>query len=199
MNDTSDINASLMLNNASDLMARQSVRATFKLSVEFIETLSLLATHFGIKQKSLFDLLLEDTQSLQDMARLKQFGHAVKKSRIQKTFVISRKSLLTLEALSKELSVSRDDLVESAIQRLLPILLKERQQQKHREDALFKIKVQFDQSLESLDEIEQIVGSDDPIYNFLKTAIGSYRSAFSDMENVVEKGKRIAGLSLEKF
>jgi len=150
VNDTSDINASLMLNNASDLMARQSVRATFKLSVEFIETLSLLATHFGIKQKSLFDLLLEDTESLQDMARLKQSVHTGKKSRIQKTFVISRKSLLTLEALSKELSVSRDDLVESAIQRLLPILLKERLQQKHREDALFKINAMFYQSLEFL-------------------------------------------------
>jgi hypothetical protein len=192
-------NASLMLSNASDLLERQSVRATFKLSADFIETLSLLSTLFGIKQKSLFDFLLEDTESLQGLVRLKKPDHIENKSRIQKTFVISKKSLSTLDALSKELTVSRDDLVEYAIQRLLPIILKERQQQKNREDALFKIKSRFGQSVELLNEIERIVGKEDPIYLFLKSVIGSYRTAFSDMENVVEKGKRIAGLSLDKF
>ena len=80
------------------------------------------------------------------------------------------------------LSVSRDDLVEYAIRRLLPILLKEREQQKHREDALFKIKARFGQSAEFLSEIGHMVGKEDPIYTFLKAVIGSYRNAFTDME-----------------
>jgi hypothetical protein len=189
----------LMLNDASELMDRQSVRATFRLSVEFIQALSILSTHFGIKQKSLFDYLLEDTESLLSLARLKRPPPVERKNRIQKTFVISRKSLMSLDALSKELNVSRDNLVEFAIQRLLPILLKEREQQKHREDALFKIKARFGQYSEFLSEIEHMVGKEDPIYTFLEAVVGSYRNAFTDMEDVIEKGKKITKLPLEKF
>jgi hypothetical protein len=198
-NDRDQVHDPLMLNNASELMDRQSVRATFRLSTEFIQALSILSTHFGIKQKSLFDYLLEDTESLLSLARLKQPLPAERKKRIQKTFVISRKSLMSLDALSKELAVSRDDLVEYAIQRLLPILLKEREQQKHREEALFKIEARFGLSAEFLREIEHMVGKEDPIYTFLEAVIGSYRNAFTDMEDVIEKGKKISKLSLEKF
>lgn len=190
---------SLMLSNASELLDRQSVRATFRMSAEFIQALSILSTHFGIKQKSLFDYLLEDPDSLLSMVRLKLPVSEEKKNRIQKTFVISKKTLLTLDALSKKLALSRDDLVEFAIQRLLPILLNERRQQKQREDALFKIKARFDLSAEFLREIEQMVGKEDPIYAFLETVMGSYRHACSDMEDVIEKGKEISRLALEKF
>jgi hypothetical protein len=198
-NDRDQMHDPLMLNNASELMDRQSVRATFRLSAEFIQALSILSTHFGIKQKSLFDYLLEDTESLLSLARLKRPPPVERKNRIQKTFVISRKSLMSLDALSKELAVSRDDMVEYAIQRLLPILLKEREQQKHREDALFKIKARFGQSAEFLSEIEHMVGKEDPVYTFLEAVVGSYRNAFTDMEDVIEKGKKITKLSLEKF
>ena len=44
----------------SDLRGRQSVRATFKLSEGCIEAISIVAAHLGIKQKSLFDHLVED-------------------------------------------------------------------------------------------------------------------------------------------
>jgi hypothetical protein len=198
-NDTGRIEASWMLTDAADLMERQSVRATFRLSVEFIEALSILSSHFGIKQKSLFDYLLEDTESLLGLARLKQSNRVASKSRVQKTFVISKKSLLTLEALSKDLAVSRDDLVEHAIKRLLPILLKERRLQKNREDALSKIEEKFGQSFELLDEIEKMVGKQDPIYLFFEGALGSYQNAFSDMESLIEKGRKIARLPLDKF
>ena len=49
---------------ALDLRGRQSVRATFKLSPGAIEALSVVAAHLGIKQKSIFDHLIEDAQSL---------------------------------------------------------------------------------------------------------------------------------------
>ena len=61
-------NHSLDLTNVSDLMEKQSVRTTFKLSSELIETLRILSSQLGIKQKSLFDLLLEDTASLNEIA-----------------------------------------------------------------------------------------------------------------------------------
>ena len=48
----------------SDLRGRQSVRVTFKLTDSCIEAISIVAAQLGIKQKSLFDHLLQDTDTL---------------------------------------------------------------------------------------------------------------------------------------
>ena len=53
---------------ASDLRGRQSVRATFKLTEGCIDAISIVAAHLGIKQKSLFDHLVEDNSSLSSIA-----------------------------------------------------------------------------------------------------------------------------------
>ena len=55
--------------SSADLRGKQSVRATFKLTEKAIEALSIVAVHLGIKQKSLFDHLLEDTRSLSAIAK----------------------------------------------------------------------------------------------------------------------------------
>jgi len=62
-------NRSLLLKDASELMEQKSVRATFRISPEFIEALSILSGRLGLKQKSLFDYLLEDSDSLIAIAR----------------------------------------------------------------------------------------------------------------------------------
>ena len=111
----------------SDLRGRQSVRATFKLSEGCIEALSIVATHLGIKQKSLFDHLVEDARTLKSIAREIQNIKITKRDRIQKTFVLSRRSLLSLENVSKNFNAPRDALVELSVQRLFPIIAKERE------------------------------------------------------------------------
>ena len=54
---------------SADLRGRQSVRTTFKLTPRSIDALSLLAGQLGIKQKSIFDHLVDDTRALQALAR----------------------------------------------------------------------------------------------------------------------------------
>jgi hypothetical protein len=54
---------SLPLPSSSALRGRQSVRATFKLSEKAIGAISIVATHLGSKQKSLFDHLIDDARS----------------------------------------------------------------------------------------------------------------------------------------
>ncbi len=85
-----------------DLRGRQSVRATFKLSARAIETMSIVSVHLGIKQKSLFDHLIEDAQSLSHIARELESEKFRTLSRIQKTFVISRRTLSCLDEISKQ-------------------------------------------------------------------------------------------------
>ncbi|RLB91621.1 MAG: hypothetical protein DRH50_10810 [Deltaproteobacteria bacterium] len=192
-------NRSLLLKDASELMEQKSVRATFRISPEFIEALSILSGRLGLKQKSLFDYLLEDSDSLIAIARSNPRKNIEKKSRIQKTFVISKKSLSSLEKLLSAVEASRDDLVEYAIQRLLPILLKERNQQKKRETVLSEIAQHFEHSIELMRKIEKSVGKDDPLYEYYLAIIEAYRDAFDKMENLVQQGKRILKLRMEKF
>lgn len=194
-----DNKKSLLLKSTSDLVERKSVRATFRLSPEFIEALSILSSQLGLKQKSLFDHLLQDTDSLLAIARSNPKENIEKRSRIQKTFVISKKSLSSLEQILDEVEASRDDLVEYAIQRLSPILLKEREQQKKRENAFSKIATHFEHSVELLSEIEKTVGENDPLYQSLTAVIGAYRNAFENMLDLVEQGKRISAMRMEKF
>ena len=80
-----------------ELKERQSVRATFRLSEGCIDAISIVATQMGIKQKSLFDHLAEDMDSLKSIAREIKQMKIKKHGRIQKTFVISRKSLSSLD------------------------------------------------------------------------------------------------------
>ncbi len=189
----------LILRIRSETTDRQSVRATFKLAEEFIDTVGILSAHLGIRQKSLFDYLLEDTDSLKDFVRSQERIMPERKSRVPKTFVISRKTLASLDKISREMGISRDDLVEYAILRLLPILLRERRQQRKREDALARIGFQYHRFVELRVEVEGIVGNDDPIVGFLDEVMGLYRNAYNDMEMIVQKGKKIIELPLERF
>ena len=59
----------LSLPSSADLRGRQSVRATFKLTEMAINVVNIISTHLGIKQKSLFDHLIDDTQSLDVIAK----------------------------------------------------------------------------------------------------------------------------------
>ena len=79
--------------SSSGLRGRQSVRATFKLSSGCIAAISIVAAQLGIKQKSLFDHLAQDSDSLNAIAREVQNARLRAENRIQKTYVISRKSL----------------------------------------------------------------------------------------------------------
>ena len=92
---------SLPRTSTADLMGRQSVRATFRLTEGCIDAISIVAAHLGIKQKSLFDHLVEDDHSLRSIARELQDLKVTRQGRIQKTYVISRRSLLSLDHISK--------------------------------------------------------------------------------------------------
>ena len=80
------------LPSPDDLRGRQSVRATFKLSNRAIDALSIVAAHLGIKQKSLFDHLIEDVDALNFIAKEIEIEQFRTTRRVQKTYVISRRT-----------------------------------------------------------------------------------------------------------
>ena len=74
------------------LRGRQSVRTTFRLPVHLIELLGIMAGQFGVKQKSLFDQMIEDKEVLNEVADWVSAYVPEKIERRPKTYVLSKQS-----------------------------------------------------------------------------------------------------------
>ena len=176
---------------AKDLRGRQSVRATFKITGKAIDAISIVAAHLGIKQKSLFDHLIDDTRSLNLIAREIQSEGFDRLSRIQKTYVLSRKTLGCLEEVSKKFDAPRDALVEYSIQRLLPVITEEREKHQKRKKVLDEVTEYLKQGEKILKKTKNLLGEDDPVYDKFRAAMAVFHNVCSSMESFVEKGKII--------
>ena len=193
MNDQNEWTVKLSLPRArtSELRGRQSVRATFKLTEACIGAISIVAAHLGIKQKSLFDHLVEDIHTLNSIAgelrnvSLKNF------SRVQKTYVISRKSLSSLDEVSRAHNAPRDALVEYSVQRLLPVIINEQKKHAARKKIMADIARHFNDGRVLLDRLFKQLGDEDPIAARLANLMGHYRNTYEGMLDFMEKGKPI--------
>jgi hypothetical protein len=184
-------NTVLLYPSSSDLRGRQSVRATFKLTAQAIEAISIVAVHLGIKQKTLFDHLIDDDRSLSLIAENINSDQFSELDRIQKTFVISRKTLLSLEKMSKRANAPRDALVEYSIQRLMPIITGESKKHRLREEVLQEIRRHFETGLEILENSQKRLGEEDPVTTKFQTAMNVSLNTLRSIEQFIEKGKII--------
>jgi hypothetical protein len=181
----------LPLPSSADLRGRQSVRATFKLSARAIDALSIVAAHLGIKQKSLFDHLIEDAKSLSIIAGEIEDEAFSGLERIQKTFVVSRRTLACLDETSQQFNAPRDALVEYSIQRLMPVIDKERKRHAKRKEVLSEINEHLAQGLKILQKSKSVLGEDDPVYARFESAMHALQNAQSHIEHYVQRGSVI--------
>ena len=177
--------------SSADLRGRQSVRATFKLSERAIEAMSVVAVHLGIKQKSLFDHLIEDVQSLKVIAQEVESERFRNLNRVQKTFVISRKTLSCLEETSKRFNAPRDLLVEYSIQRLMPVINRERERHRTRKEILRDMTDLLENGLELLQKSRTLLGAEDPVSIRFESAMRSLVNTQGHVKDFVEKGEII--------
>ena len=172
-----------------DLRGRQSVRATFRLSEACIEAISILSAQLGIKQKSVFDHLMEDDRVLNNMARDLENTKFDRHERIQKTFVVSRRSLTFLDMISRRHNAPRDALVEYSVRRLWPIIANEREKHQKRKALLTEISNHFAEGENLLLQAEKDLGAEDPIVDKLETAMSVYRNVLGAIATFIERGK----------
>ena len=175
----------------SELRGRQSVRATFKLSGKAIEAISIAAAHMGIKQKSLFDHLIDDVELLSVVAREIESKRFLMLKRVQKTFVLSRRTLCSLEEVSKDSNTPRDALVEYSIARLLPVIEEERKKHEKRKKLLMEIETYLEQGEEISEKADKALGEEDMLSEKLKGAVCTLRGVYETMASFVERGKVI--------
>ena len=175
----------------SALRSRQSVRATFKLTPQSIEAISIVSVHLGIKQKSLFDHLIEDRRALNAIAMEIDSDDMKSKHRIQKTYVISRKSLYSLDNISREFNTPRDVLVEYSIQRLLPVIAIEKEKHKRRIEIFAELSEHFRKGMVILRKCENTLERDDPVYSKLEKLMTGYKNTYNEIGIFIKKGEII--------
>ncbi|MBW2250061.1 MAG: hypothetical protein JRF60_05400 [Deltaproteobacteria bacterium] len=176
---------------SSDLRGKQSVRATFKLTEKSIHAINIVSVHLGIKQKSLFDHLIEDKQCLKLIAGEIKDDIFSKLNRIQKTYVLSRRTLSSLDQTAKSLNARRDALVEYSIQRLIPIIAEEKEKHRKRKLILNEMTKHLEDGEKILQKSEKLLGKDDPVYCKFESVIATCTSAYNNIDSFIEKGEII--------
>ncbi|MBF0303168.1 MAG: hypothetical protein HQK73_09015 [Desulfamplus sp.] len=170
-----------------DLRGKQSVRATFKLSEKAIDSLSLVAIHLGIKQKSLFDHLIDDAKSLNNIAesiRIRQFN---KINRVQKTFVLSRKTLDILELIAKDHDTPRDALVEYSIRKLEDVIIAEKRRHEQRKELFKELCLHWEAGKALLEKSRQTLGYNDPFCQSLEKSMNGLSRNMQELASFIEK------------
>ncbi len=176
--------------STATLRGRQSVRATFKLTERSIDGLSILACQLGIKQKTLFDQVVDDSESLRIIAQeFQDFGTT--SQRVAKTYVISRKTLENLQRVADRYNTPRDALVEFSIERILPLIQQEKEKHEMRKSLLQKLQKFTNEGVEMLNKAEAALGADDPVFNEMLKMMHHMVCCRKSVEDFVEKGNRM--------
>jgi hypothetical protein len=170
-----------------DLTGKQSVRATFKLPQQVIDLLTVIAGQLGIKQKSLFDQLVENASIMEKVVR-EALDYSTEEERHQKTLVISRSTLLSLNQISKKQKIPRDILVEVYIKQLLPVIKTELGKHQKRKELLKEMRKYQDQGKKLLKAAEDLLGKDDMLYEKIKSQINIAKKNVATAEDIITKG-----------
>jgi hypothetical protein len=181
------------------LRGRQSVRTTFRLPVYLIELLAIVSEQFGVKQKSLFDQLIENSEVLDEVAECGVSYTPEKRGRRSKTYVLSKQSLFVLERVASERRISRDILVEISIKRLLPLLMAEREKHFKRAKILSEMEKYLRHGRELLVQTENFLGTSDPVYEMVGRMVRLGEEKVMALRDIVAKGKALEGAGIEKF
>lgn len=176
--------------STQELLGRQSVRTTFKLSERSIDALSILAGQLGIKQKSLFDHLIDDMSILKVIAK-ESVQYEAPEQRVAKTYVVSRRTLENLERVSSRYQTPRDALVELSIERIIPLIFQEKKKQEKRKIILKKMNCMMEEGKDVLALAEKSLDHDDPVYQRISQMMRTVANCCADIEDCVERGRKI--------
>ncbi len=176
---------------ADALQGKQSVRVTFRLPEEAIALLSMAASQLGLKQKSLFDQLVENQEVLNRVAVEGQRYDVCHDEKIQKTYVISRNSLIALKKIAKQNDMSRDFLVELSINRLRPVISAEQEKHKNWKVVQSKIEELVQHGRQTLAEAGLVLACEDQVYGRLHGLVTALERGHEDINQLIEKGSRM--------
>lgn len=175
--------------SAKGLQGKQSVRATFRLTEHTISLLGIVASQLGIKQKSLFDQLVEDREVLTKVAENAHEVNRNKEERRQKTYVMSRKSLEVLDSVARQKKVHRDVLVETSIERLLPVIHAEQEKHAKRKMIYKDMEEYLLLGRKLLQKTERVLGKEDQVSERLRKIVNNSEANAAELAAIIEGGR----------
>jgi len=180
------------------LQGRQSVRATFQLPDQMIALLGAVASQFGVKQKSLLDSLLEDSETIVRLTEGEPAELLPEAAKKRKTFVISKRTLQILEETARKSSLPRDQVLAISISRLFPVVAEEQARHEKRVALLAELQNWQRQGAKLLQTAVTELDEDDVAVTILETMLVQCRQQLKEMENLVERGRNVANLQLDE-
>jgi hypothetical protein len=153
----------------------------------------MVAVHMGIKQKSLFDHIIEDLEALDALAQTIQIRKFRQIERKQKTYVLSRKTIDALEAISETYGMPRDALVEYSVQKLGSIISSEKLKHEDRKILQKEMTDHFNRGKLLYRKAVSILGEDDPFCRRIEKALLACRKTEEDINDFLEKSKVLEG------
>lgn len=176
--------------STASLRGKQSVRTTFKLSERSIQALSILACQLGIKQKSLFDHLIDDVSSLRAVA--KEFEeYRQEETRVAKTYVVSRRTLENLEKFSKNFATPRDAIIEFSIERIIPLIAEEKIKHARRKKMHLHMSSLMEMGKQILTDADEYFDGDDPVFNKYLHAMKVLNNSCRDVDQFLVRSQRV--------
>jgi len=173
------------------LLGKQSVRATFRLSDQMIDLLKVAAAHLEVKQKSLIDELVQNRETLDRVASESQAMQQKEDERRQKTFVLSRNALELLDDISDKYNLSRDYLVELCIGRLIPVVDAEQEKHKKRRQLIKDVDRYLEEGKNLQKKADTMLDRDDQfrvkfekIVNYTERNVGELRKIVKDKQTL---------------
>ena len=177
--------------SAHGLKGKQSVRATFKLPNDSIRLLGIVAAQLGLKQKSLFDQLIEDIDILNKVAETVPTAAPCPKERRQKTFVLSKRSVEALDNVARRQNIPRDVLVETSIRRLLPIMGAEQEKHKKRTRIYQEMESCRDQCRKLQRKADKLLGKEDHASILMDKIAGVCEESVRELGETIANGREM--------
>jgi len=178
------------------LRGRQSVRTTFKLPEQTIQLLGIVANQLGIKQKSLFDQLVENKEVLARLMEKSREHSLPARKRRTKTFVLSRRSLEKIDSAARKSEVPRDLLVDLIIQRLGPVMEVEKEKHFQRAQFLRELRLFVIQADKMRKSAQEELGETDQATELLEKLYENCDRVLKDFEQIVERGRDLENVEI---
>ncbi|MEW5910466.1 MAG: hypothetical protein AB1659_11740, partial [Thermodesulfobacteriota bacterium] len=88
-------------------------------------------------------------------------------------------------------NTSRDALVEYSVQRLMPIISREREKHHIRKEILKQMDEHLRKGKAILKEIGLLIGNEDMMFNRFESVMHAYQNAYDTMASFIERGMQI--------
>jgi len=192
-----DRNLSIPEASATLLRRRQSIRVSFKLTAKCIEAMNILGSHLRVKPKSLFDHMVQEPETLRAIATRARGRNDDDQPQMAKTYVISRDAAEMLDAVASAHKVSRDALVETSVQHLMPLIQKEQVRHTSRKNLFLRMERHLKNGRKLLDDMVSDLGDNDPMCDKMGSVMAVYERAFLSLAVFIQKGENIEGFNAE--